>query len=73
MANDHSSPPSPTLSDSELLDSLDDDPSFDLAAQRERRIEELQAEIRKVTRLQTTEYGRMLTYSDEKALIERMA
>jgi len=73
VANDHSSPPSPTLSDSELLDSLDDDPSFDLAAQRERRIEELQAEIRKVTRLQTTEYGRMLTYSDEKALIERMA
>ncbi|RSH91710.1 hypothetical protein EHS25_009079 [Saitozyma podzolica] len=68
-----SAPPSPTLSDSALLDSLDDDPRFDLAAQRERRLEELQKEVRKVQVLQDSEYGRMITYGQEKALIERMS
>ncbi|KAI9633886.1 putative GTPase inhibitor [Dioszegia hungarica] len=68
-----SAPPSPTLSDSALLDSLEDDPRFDLSAHRERRLEELQREIKKVQTLQTSEYGRVVTYGEEKKLIERMA
>lgn len=72
-ADELSAPPSPTLSDSALLDSLDDDPQFDLTAQRERRMEELQREVRRVKDLQTSEYGRVITYGEEKKLIERMA
>ncbi|KAK1922061.1 putative GTPase inhibitor [Papiliotrema laurentii] len=68
-----SAPPSPTLSDSALLDSLDDDPRFDLAANREKRMEEIKEEVEKVKRLRETEYGRVVTYGEEKKLIERMA
>jgi len=64
-----SSPPSPTLSDSELLDSLADDPRFDLSARRE----ELQHEIRTIKLIRENEYGRVVTYTEEKGLIERMA
>ena len=66
-------PPSPTLSDSELLDSLDDDPRFDLVGNRERRMEALKKEVDRVRELRESEYGRVVTYSDEKRLIERMS
>ncbi|WVR07828.1 hypothetical protein IAU60_004871 [Kwoniella sp. DSM 27419] len=65
-------PPSPTLSDSELLDSLED-AGLDLASDRERRLEALNREVRKMKDLRETEYGRVITYTDEKALIERMS
>ncbi|WVR00339.1 hypothetical protein IAU59_007482 [Kwoniella sp. CBS 9459] len=64
--------PSPTLSDSELLDSLDE-AGFDLATDRERRIEALQREIRQVKDLRDSEYGKVVTFIDEKKLIERMS
>ncbi|WVF73165.1 hypothetical protein IAT40_007984 [Kwoniella sp. CBS 6097] len=64
--------PSPTLSDSELLDSLDE-AGFDLASDRERRIEALQREIRQVKDLRDSEYGKVITFIDEKKLIERMS
>ncbi|CAD6580491.1 MAG: hypothetical protein TREMPRED_002757 [Tremellales sp. Tagirdzhanova-0007] len=66
-------PPSPTLSDSAILDSLLDDPRFDLSAHRERRLEELKAQVDKVRVLQDTEYGRVVTYGEEEKLIERIA
>lgn len=65
--------PSPTLSDSALLDSLEDDPNFDLAAHRERRMDELKAQIGQIKTLQESEYGRVVTYGEEKKLIERMS
>jgi hypothetical protein len=61
------------LSDSALLDSLEDDPNFDLAAHRERRMDELKAQIGQVKTLQESEYGRVVTYGEEKKLIERMS
>ncbi|WWD19500.1 hypothetical protein CI109_103961 [Kwoniella shandongensis] len=67
-----SAPPSPTLSDSALLDSLEE-AGYDLATDRERRLEALQAEVRKVQSLRETEYGRVVTYGEEKSLIERMS
>lgn len=69
----HSAPPSPTLSDSELLDSLNDDPRFDLAQHREQRMEALKQEVDKVKYLRETEYGKVITYGEEKKLIERMS
>lgn len=68
-----SAPPSPTLSDSALLDSLAEDPHFDLSSHRERRLEELKEQVDKVRVLQSSEYGRMVTYGEEKRLIERMS
>ncbi|KAK4684755.1 hypothetical protein P7C73_g5410, partial [Tremellales sp. Uapishka_1] len=67
-----SAPPSPTLSDSALLDSLEDS-GFDLESHREKRLEELQQQIQKVKILSETGYGRVVTYGEEKKLIERMA
>lgn len=64
-------PSSPTLSDSELLDSLEAD--FDLGSERERRMAELRDQAQKVQSLRETEYGRVVTYGDEKKLIERMS
>lgn len=61
------------MSDSALLDSLEDDPNFDLAAHRERRMDELKAQIGQVKTLQESEYGRVVTYGEEKKLIERMS
>ena len=69
----HSEPPSPTLSDSALLDSLNDDPRFDLAAHRERRMDQLKAEVEKVKDLRESDYGKVITYGEEKKLIERMS
>jgi len=46
---------------------------LDLSSHRERRLEELKAQIEKVRILQETEHGRVITYGDEKELIERMA
>jgi hypothetical protein len=68
-----SAPPSPTLSDSELLDSLNDDPRFDLTLHREQRLEAIKREVDKLKSLQESEYGRVVTYGDEKQLIQRMA
>ena len=68
-----STPPSPTLSDSELLDSLEDDPRFDLAADRERRIEALKQEVRTVRDLRENDYERVVTFEEEKKLIQRMS
>lgn len=67
-----SAPPSPTLSDSELLDSLADDPRFDLTADRERRLEAIRLEVGKVKDLSESEHGRVVTYGEEKKLIERL-
>lgn len=66
-----STPSSPTLSDSELLDSLEE--SFDVGAERERRMAELRDQAQKAQSLRETEYGRVVTYGDEKQLIERMS
>lgn len=63
--------PSPTLSDSALLDSLED--SFDYAAHREARMEALSRQIKQVKDLRGNEYGRVVEFNEEKALIERMA
>lgn len=65
--------PSPTISDSELLDSLEDDPRFDLSTHREQRIQELSKEIKKIQALKESDYGRVITYTQEKDLIERMS
>lgn len=62
--------PSPTLSDNELLDSLEE--QFDLGAERERRLQALQAQAQRAKELAETEYGKVVTYGDEKKLIERM-
>ncbi|WWD03476.1 hypothetical protein V865_001528 [Kwoniella europaea PYCC6329] len=67
-----SAPPSPTLSDSELLDSLEE-AGFDLASDRDRRIEALQREIKQVRDLKESDNGRVITFNDEKSLIERMS
>ena len=67
-----SEPPSPTLSDSAILDSLEED-GFDLSSHREQRMEELHQEVRRLKTLQESEHGRMVVYGDEKKLIERMA
>lgn len=64
-------PPSPTLSDSELLDSLEE--QFDLDAERERRMADLREQVQKTQTLRETEYGRVVTYGEEKLLIERMS
>ncbi|WOO79272.1 Thioredoxin domain-containing protein plp1 [Vanrija pseudolonga] len=66
-----SAPPSPTLSDAELLDSVE--ASFDLGAERERRMAELRATVESARHLKETEYGRVVTYTDEKELVERLA
>ncbi|KAL7418275.1 hypothetical protein Q5752_006731 [Cryptotrichosporon argae] len=66
-----SAPPSPTLSDSALLDSLDE--AFDLGAERERRMAAVRAQADKAKILRETEYGRVVTYGDEKRLVERMS
>lgn len=66
-----SRPSSPTLSDSELLDGLEE--KFDLGAERERRLAALREQANKAKQLQETEYGRVVTYGDEKKLIERMS
>jgi len=58
------------ISDSELLDSLDTE--FDLGSERERRMAELREQVQKAQHLRETEYGRVVTYGDEKKLIERM-
>jgi hypothetical protein len=71
--SDYSAPPSPTLSDSELLDSLADDPRFDLAADRERRLEAIRMEVDKVKELRESDFGRVVTYGEEKKLIERLS
>ncbi|ODN81476.1 hypothetical protein, variant [Cryptococcus amylolentus CBS 6039] len=66
--------PSPTLSDSELLDSIAD--SFDYAAHREARMEALAQQVKAVKNLRETgdgEYGRVVEYKEEKGMIERMA
>ncbi|ORX40758.1 thioredoxin-like protein [Kockovaella imperatae] len=68
-----SGPPSPTLSDSALLDSLDDDPRFDIAADRDRRMEKLKEEVEKVKQLQESDYRKVVTFTDERKLIERMS
>ncbi|TYJ53694.1 hypothetical protein B9479_005661 [Cryptococcus floricola] len=69
--------PSPTLSDSELLDSIAD--SFDYSAHREARMEALAQQVKAVKNLRETgtggdgEYGRVVEYKEEKGMIERMA
>lgn len=63
--------PSPTLSDSALLDSLED--SFDYTAHREARMEALSRQIKQVKDLRESEYGGVVEFNEEKALIERMA
>lgn len=71
-----SAPPSPTLSDSALLDSLDDSEVFNLEKQRERRIEELQSKIKWVKNNQEEVrpgHGEMNRFNDEKLLVERIA
>ncbi|ORY28131.1 thioredoxin-like protein [Naematelia encephala] len=68
-----SAPSSPTLSDSALLDSLDDDPRFDLASHREQRMEQLKQAVGQVKELRESEYGRVISYAEEKKLIERMS
>lgn len=90
-----SAPPSPTLSDSALLDSLEDDPRFDLSNEREKRMEEIKEQAAKVRAMQEREgiatssggggavgaggagaddgYGRVVTFRDEKTLLQRMA
>ncbi|WWC71856.1 uncharacterized protein I206_105815 [Kwoniella pini CBS 10737] len=67
-----SAPPSPTLSDSELLDSLEE-AGFDFASDRDRRIEALQREIKQVKNLKESDNGRVVTFVEEKLLIERMS
>ena len=71
-----SPPASPTLSDSEILDSLEDSDVFNLDVQRERRIEQLQAEVKKIKSLASDSdggYGDVQTFKDEKRLVERIA
>ena len=68
-----STPSSPTLSDSALLDALADDHHFDLSSHREKRLEELKEQVEKIKLVQSSEFGRVLTYGEEKKLIERMA
>lgn len=71
-----SAPPSPTLSDSALLDSLEESDLFNIERQRERRLEELQTEIKKVKSLQneaSTGYGEMQSFREEKTLVERIS
>ncbi|WVQ72992.1 hypothetical protein IAR50_002555 [Cryptococcus sp. DSM 104548] len=66
--------PSPTLSDSELLDSIAD--SFDYSAHREARMEALAQQVKAVKDLRETgdgDYGRVVEYKEEKPMIERMA
>jgi hypothetical protein len=62
--------PDSDLSDSELLDGLEEE--FDIGAERERRMAELREQVQKAQHLRETEYGRMVTYGDEKKLVERM-
>lgn len=66
-----SRPSSPTLSDSELLEGLEE--KFDFGKERERRLAALKEQSDKAKRLRETEYGRVVTYGDEKKLIERMS
>lgn len=71
-----SAPQSPTLSDSALLDSLDDSELFNIERQRERRLEEFQAEVKRVKSLQNEAsggYGEMQTFGEEKTLVERIS
>lgn len=65
--------PSPSLSDADLLDDLPE--SFDYAAHRERRMEELAAEQRRLKDMQNSdgEAGRVVTYGQEKPLIESIS
>ncbi|WVN84895.1 uncharacterized protein L203_100031 [Cryptococcus depauperatus CBS 7841] len=63
--------PSPTLSDSELLDSLQDD--FDFESHREARMESIAREVKQLKDLRESEYGKIFEFAEEKALIERMA
>lgn len=65
------SPSHSDISDSELLEGLEE--KFDLSAERERRLAALKEQSQKAKALQETEYGRVVTYGDEKKLIERMS
>jgi hypothetical protein len=72
----HSAPPSPTLSDSAILDSLEDSEVLNLDIQREKRIEQLQAEVKKIKSLGSESdggYGEVKTFKEEKRLVERIA
>ncbi|BEI80296.1 hypothetical protein CcaverHIS002_0108250 [Cutaneotrichosporon cavernicola] len=62
---------SPELSDSELLEGLEE--KFDMGAERERRMQALRNESQRLKTLNETEYGKVMTYGDEKKLIERMS
>lgn len=63
--------PSPTLSDSELLEGLDGE--LDFGVERERRMAALREQADKAKDLASADYGRVLTYGEEKKLIERMS
>lgn len=65
--------PSPSLSDEDLLDDLPE--SFDYAAHRERRMEELASEQRRLKDMQNSdgEAGRVVTHNQEKPLIESIS
>jgi hypothetical protein len=58
------------ISDSELLDSLEAE--FDLGSERDKRMADLREQAQKAQHLRETEYGRVVTYGDEKKLVERM-
>jgi hypothetical protein len=75
-AERYSAPPSPTLSDSAILDSLEDSEVLNLDVQREKRIEQLQAEVKKIKSLSSDSdggYGEVKTFKEEKRLVERIA
>lgn len=64
------------MSDSALLDSLEESDLFNIEKQRERRIEQLQTEIKKVKSLENEAsmgYGEMQTFKEEKTLVERIS
>lgn len=61
------------MSDSALLDSLSDDPRFDLVRQREARLDALRAEAGRSKRTVQEGYGTVCTFEAEEGLIKRMA
>jgi hypothetical protein len=52
---------------------LEDDPAFNLENHREQRMEAIQAEARQLREVRETKFGRVVTFGEEKGLIERMA
>lgn len=56
------------LDEDALLESLDNDPSFDNF--REQRLQQLHAEVRRAKQLQSQEHGNHTEIKDEKALME---